>query len=96
MMADIELKIANNARLKALKELRDIVGFTPKLNGMLSAMSKRIVIDIIIFDRQLAQHYPEYDHQKCTFHGSECSMKEMIHKRFGDRALELVDLLMSP
>lgn len=95
-MADIELKIANDARLKALKELKDIVSFTPKLDAIMSAMSKRIVIDIIVFDRQLAQHYPDYDHQKCTFHGTRCSMEEMIYKRFGDRAIELIDLLMSP
>lgn len=92
-MAEVDIE-KNNERLQLLKELREIIGFSPKIDGLTSALSKCIVIDIIEFDRQLAQRDRDYDHQKAEWMGMKCSSRQYVKRRFGDRAVEIVEILI--
>lgn len=82
-------------RLEKFKELTDILGFTPQLDGLVMALTNEISIDIIRLDDMFRQRDNEYNPDKCTYKGKEgYSMMKYVSEKYGDRATELMKLLM--
>jgi hypothetical protein len=84
----------NELRMKTWRELKKIFGFTPKLDGLVSMISGKLVIDILKLDRILSGKDPEYDHILCTYKGKKVSCSEYIKEKFGKEVLDKVIILL--
>lgn len=82
-------------RMEYFKELSNIIGRSVPIDQMLSVATNKIHVDIIKFDEILSRHLVEYDNVNCTYKGEKASMKDVIQKHYGDRAIELINLIMS-
>lgn len=82
-------------RRKEVKELKDILGFTPPLDGLIMALTNEFSIDIMRLDDMFGQRDNEYNPNKLTYKGKEgYSMKNYVTEKYGDRATELILLLI--
>ena len=80
----------NDAK-KKWQRLREIIGFTPKLDGMISSMSGKIKLDIFALEKQI----PNYNGKKCEYKGkSNYSMSKAIKKEWGKEAEQLIKELI--
>jgi len=75
------------------KELSVILGFTPRLDGLLTALDGEIHIDIIHLDKALGNRLSDYDSESCLYKGKPASMQDVVTAEYGERAGELVSLL---
>jgi hypothetical protein len=91
-----ETQIANNAeRWKLHKELSNIIGFKAPIDGVLSVATSKVEIDIIKLDKELQDRDAEYDSDNCTYKGKpDYSCRDYIKERFGNRAIELIEILL--
>jgi len=62
------------------------VSFRMFYDGLISVMSKRLVIDILKFDNWLHSQFGNYEDNKT-------SMKDIIISKFGKEACELIESL---
>jgi hypothetical protein len=75
------------SRMKTWKRLHDIIGFTPPLDGIVSAACGFPCIDLF----KLEQRIPNYDAEKCTYKGKpNFSMRKAIIREWGKEAEELI------
>lgn len=74
--------VINQQRRRELRELSKLLGFTPKLDGLLCAIAGIIIIDVIHLDDRLQ-----------TPDG--VSLANHLEQQFGQRAYELACKLMS-
>lgn len=65
---------------KQIKRLKLIIGFKIPVDGFMTALLKRQVIDIIRLDQKLMKAY--------KYHGS---MDDFIEDKFGKEALEIIN-----
>lgn len=63
-----------------INRLQQIIGFKIPLDGEMTALAGKPVIDILKLDNRLMQDY--------NYQGS---MNQFIHKKFGDEALNLIN-----
>lgn len=75
-------------RSKAHYELSKLVGVNVPFDGLMSVLAGEKIINIGRFDDNLMAAY-NHDYKKND------SMKDFIERRFGQRAVELVQLLMA-
>jgi hypothetical protein len=80
-------------RYKAIHELEKILGITVPKDGLMMAATCIVQLDIIALDEKLSANDSEYNNSECTYKGKACSMKEYINRKFGERAVELINLL---
>lgn len=81
-------------RKKWWKELSEIVGFTVPLDGLISAATGKVSIDILKFDTLIANRIPEYNYEDCLYKGKESSMRDVMLSEYGERAVELTEKLI--
>jgi hypothetical protein len=74
-------RIENIQRKEWWKELKEILGFTPKLDGLITGVNGKISLDILWLDTKL----------RCP---DGISLKDHIKQSYGDRAEELVSKLI--
>jgi len=73
------------------KRLHDIIGFTPPLDGLISAASDKISLDVVKLDTLLGNRDKDYDTVKCTYKDrTGISPKDYIQLKFGDEAVQLI------
>lgn len=75
-------------------ELNKLLGFKAPLDGVLSALAKRVVLDLPALDNEIGNRVPEYDAENCLYKGKPASMKEVITQYYGERAAQLIGELM--
>lgn len=81
----------NLEKRKAWKRLREITGFTIPLDGLLSALSNEISIDILKLDKMI----PNYNGDACTYKGKpNYSMRMAVEEEWGKEASELIEILL--
>jgi len=83
----------NEERYKIIRELENILGFTVPKDGLMMAVTHTVQIDIIALDEKLSVNDGEYNHKECKYKGKAYSMKEYINGKFGERAVELINIL---
>ena len=76
------------------KRLHDILGFTPPLDGLISAATNKIRLDILKLD-DILNRDPDYDGEKCTYKDkTDVSMSMYVELKYGEEAMQLIkDLL---
>jgi len=80
---------------KLWQELSKILGFTPKLDGLITAASGKITIDIIALDYQMGDRISEYDPNNATYKGKpDYSMNDVIYIEYGQEAVEIIKQLI--
>lgn len=79
-----------------LCRITQLLGFKPVIDGLMSALSGKLVIDILAFDAQLQRHNPDYDAEKLTYQDTvdNLSMSEYIKNKFGEEAETLILLML--
>lgn len=84
-------------RIKLFNELNSLLkkkGVTAPLDKALMCFTGKWELDIIALDESFGQKDSDYNSDKCTYKGEPCSMREYIEKVFGQRAYDIVKLLM--
>ena len=78
-------------RKAAWQKVCNIVGFTIPLDGIISAASNNIHIDVLRLDKRI----PNYDSDKCTYKGKpNYSMSMAIEEEWGKEARNLIEVLL--
>lgn len=78
-------------RLKAWKRLHDMLGFTPPLDGVLTAANNHCCIDLFRLEKRI----PNYNGDKCMYKGKpKYSMKKAIIEEWGEEAANLIEQLI--
>jgi len=77
-----------------LVEATKIFGFKPAVDGMMSAFSKKIVLDILAFDEQLGARDSEYDPKEAMYKGADCSIKEYVQQKYGSKAVTIIEKMI--
>lgn len=78
-------------RLKAWKRLHDIIGFTPPLDGIISAARNQCSIDLFKLEKRI----PNYNGDACTYKGKpKYSMSMAVKEEWGEEAVNLINQLM--
>ena len=94
-MTETTIHPTHMSRMKSCKRLRDILGTNPPVDGLMSALFKTIIIDIVKLDEIISRRNLDYDHMKATYKGKPCSLAQAIETIYGAEASELVKLLMT-
>lgn len=73
------------------KDLKKLI----KLDGMSTIIQRKPTLDIVKFDKALADADPEYDNNACTYKAlTSISTREYLRLKYGDRAVELINELL--
>ena len=77
-------------------ELNKILGFTVPIDGLITMCSGKLTIDITQLDKLVSYRNPDYNENACTYKDEEgVSLQTAIRLIYGDRAVELVNILIS-
>lgn len=87
--------ISNEVRKQWWKELSGIVGFTVPLDGLITTVSNKLQIDILKLDDIMGSRIKEYYPDKAMYKGKNKSMREVVELVYGERAVTLIELLIS-
>ena len=83
-------------RIKLFYELSDIMKFSAPRSEALMIATGKWQLDILALDEKMGKHLSLYDDNACTYDGkADVSMKEAMRLAFGDRSVEIVELLIN-
>jgi len=80
---------------KTYQKGQKLFGFKIPIDGLLSVIMKRPIIDILLFDEKLANKHTEYNPDKCTYKGKNgYSLNMVISEIYGKEASEFINSLI--
>jgi len=81
---------------KEFAELRNILHPCPlKHDAFLMSITGEFCIDILEQDAVFSRYDADYDDKEATYKGKPCSMAEYVKLKFGQKALDLFNILIS-
>lgn len=66
-----------------------------RIDGLISVVEKRPVLDIITTDKVLGERDDDYNPDMATYKGNpDVSMSDYIKLKFGDRAVQMINKML--